>query len=237
MIPVAKSVATEGTWGHLSGGRINWLAQAEPGSTVGVCGDHADELVVGIKSWLAAAGRQGGVQVLATCDLTKAKKTIGVFGRERPESIRACKNFPKAVALTYVSQSIVVVCNDSDRLMEVMLHEAGHLWGMCDVYPENVIGSGNCDEAYYTGRSRASVMGANYSLALSEADRLGLTTMVERSDVTGNQLWKNFDATGKSPDNFFDGATGETQNSPVIWSGLDDPSDFLEEPIACVMNP
>jgi hypothetical protein len=230
-----------GTWGHLWGGRSSWLAQEAPGRTINICGDHAEELVAGISAWSRAAGRDSRLAVVGlsgeSCNRS-AGRTIYVHGSGKPDAARLCAKFPKAVALTYVDQSTVVVCGKTERIAEIMLHEAGHLWGMCDVYPDEVLGGSNCDSRFFTGRSRASVMGANYSRVLSAADLTGINAMVGRDDVAGNRAWISASA-ARTAQQW--GASGDTSSGgggePTAESN--DPIDLDELPdnaISCVLN-
>ena len=177
-----------GTWGHLAAGRQKWLAQMEPGNHVSVCGDSESALSEGLSQWSDAAGRSGSLKVDSECDLS-AERVIKVVGTETSESQRRCATFPKAAALTYVEQGLVVVCENGGNLQAIMLHEAGHLWGMCDVYPQQLAGSGNCDSRFFTGASRKSVMGASYESVLSNDDKAGIKALIERRDIGGNGKW------------------------------------------------
>ena len=201
LIPQKKSLnasqPTEaGTWGHLYGARTEWLAQSPPGTVFNVCGDNAAEIISGIKAWSTASGRTDGLSFQESCSRKKSTM-IYSFGRDKSTAKEVCKKYPKAVALTFVDSRTIVACDKTDKLPEVMLHEAGHLWGMCDVYPEDVIGSTNCDLNYFTGRSHGSVMGANYKQALSPADISGIAAMIDRKDVVGNFAWRKSDDSGK----------------------------------------
>lgn len=235
--PIEKAgFSGDGTWGHLWGGRSAWLTQEHPGRVIKICGDHVSELAAGVRAWSKVAGRDGELWIVENagkaCDTrdVSAGRNIFVIGRSRPEAAKLCEKFPKAVALTYVDHGAVVVCDETSKMSEVMLHEAGHLWGMCDVYPENVTGSSNCDSHYFTGRSRHSVMGANYSKTLAAADIAGMEAMIRRQDVKGNRVWtqtphKRVTISGEG--------FSESVGSPTAEFDL----NLLQEaPISCVLD-
>jgi hypothetical protein len=177
-----------GTWGHLAHGRYSWLVQLPPRAVVGVCADDGIDFVTALSAWAKAIGRDGSLSFLRTCDDTSVSRTVTVMDTRHPDAQTACDEMGDVGGFAVVGTDTVVIC-EPKHAVPIALHEAGHLWGMCDVYPSDDPLADNCDPAWFTGRNEHSVMGANYQRHLASADVEGIQLLAGRSDVAGNAAW------------------------------------------------
>jgi hypothetical protein len=181
------SVFKPGTWGHLSGARAHWLAQLRPGGSISVCGVAATEAARSLRMWASAVGRGDSLAIDSSCDRS-ADRVVVVADRSNPAVDKACKERPDAAGLALIDHGVILLCV-ADQHAPILLHETGHLWGLCDVYPLASGMADNCDPQFFTGRSRDSVMGASYGRELTLGDRQGLSRLTMRDDVAGNAAW------------------------------------------------
>jgi hypothetical protein len=175
-----------GTWGHLKHGQTQWLANLKPDSMVTFCGDLQNEAAQALSQWISAAGREGRIEVTTGCS-SEADEKIVVATSDHLGTSKLCQA-PSLGAAARVDTRSIIVC-DLELKNAYLLHEMGHLWGMCDVYPESVRPSNNCDPKWFTGRNVDSVMGANMSEFLTVSDKVGAAALVNRQDLPGFLLW------------------------------------------------
>lgn len=174
-----EPASSEAKWGHLDdntgGNRAGWFINIMPGETVEICGSDREiyETEKAFKKWAAAIGRAEQIKVVACTDAEPSKKKWVIT----------------------VSQSSWSMCTPGTGKVEMggggsgpteaMLHEMGHLWGMCDQYTDN------CDPENRGEWNLGSVMGSAASLELKEDDIVGIKKLAQREgpDFPANAVW------------------------------------------------
>lgn len=210
-------------WGHLryeqaSGG--NWLTNIGPQDQVELCGDAPEKLEIAVRKWADAIGR-GKHMKFAQCNQANAGKKIKLTLRlnfaEYPCTINGVQG------ATTPNDGVIRVCS---RLAApeayVILHEVGHMWGMCDMYPGQ---TQNCDPNNMTQIDNSAIMG-NGSIKdnpdLSPDDRDGVIAMAARPDFASvKKAWDDFLATNPSPSG--EGPMPPTAATSGIYMALDLP--------------
>jgi len=223
-----NSVLEAGTWGHLKSDRNSWLAQLPPGSAITICGDHQMETLAALRAWSNSVGRTGSFAFSVGCTPNVATK-IKVVGSTRPEAKAHCAD-RKRGGSAFVSERAIILCMDK-MLYPILLHETGHLWGMCDVYPAKLLPSDNCDPNWFTGRNSFSVMGASYTSNLSGADIEGVSKLTTRNDVAGNRLWNGGRSFAGDDDE-----SGEEIKGPAVSAHGEVMSDELRQALEDLMS-
>ena len=173
-----------GTWGHLRQGQSDWLAALPNDARVNVCGDEAAVASSAIDAWRLAGDRRDLV-VATACETPEFGKRIMVYDASDEWVAQMCKTVGDVGGFADVRAAAIFLC-DLEIRRPVALHEIGHLWGMCDVYPLGDVDTpkaDNCDPAWFTGRSRRSVMGANFGESLTPADIAGARALARRADL------------------------------------------------------
>lgn len=168
-------------WGHLKDWDPQyWLINVLPNETIDVCGDIelGGLAVIGIKRWLSQIDREKAVNVSYQFG-NKCKnpgkwtvkiKPFGEGGNANPET-----------------HEIQAECNDDCE--STVLHESGHLFGLCDQYE----GIDNCDSNNQSAmKEKNSVMGDSYSTVFSHDDILGIKRLSQRPDIEANRIWSEF---------------------------------------------
>jgi hypothetical protein len=168
-----------GTWGHRKLTPALWLGAKPQNVVFELCEDGGLDAVPAFVTWAAAVGRED-ITVERTCVHQQGRFPIRVLDARKHDRERAyCDTVPDLKGYASPVFLEIVVCDPAIG-QQVIMHEMGHLWGLCDVYPLAPGAKDNCDPAWFTGRSRHSVMGGNGRLTLSEADLDGARALVQR---------------------------------------------------------
>jgi hypothetical protein len=199
-----KPSESEPYWGHLNYSPNAWIANIGPQSTISTCGNYADEGAESIKIWAAAIGRASDLKIQTTsCEpqayLSPSSANHQYEFRTAVTSFEQTYCKENILAFASAEMRLVVVCRPDVNLKGVMLHEVGHLWGMCDQYPIRLSSTGeplgdNCDPVHRTSeRQGDSVMGAGglYS-ELTATDAEGIKALSLRTDIPANKEWRDY---------------------------------------------
>lgn len=186
-------------WGHLGGISTSYfLVALPPQSKITVCGDSRTIVANALRIWAEGAGRAEHLTIDDACS-PNATKQIQVYGiKDGEPQTGACNkvNINTGVSNTagysIVEYGAIKICPasakyDSDSMFALLLHEVGHLWGMCDQYGHAV----NCDENNKGPVDKNSVMGASYSRSLAADDLRGIRALTNRTDVPNYNLWRS----------------------------------------------
>ncbi len=187
-------------WGHLKTTQYDpaiWLISAPPNSVIEVCGEQQTHAVAGLKKWAAAIGRSAYL-TFVTCD-ADPKATITVTVKTS-----SCGG----TAWADPASLTVHLCSEANTIpiAQLLLHETGHLWGMCDQYQE---GLSFCDTGHMSAQMPTKAVMKWYEDNLQQDDIDGLTNLVNRPDIAANKVWKDFLASQTG------GTTPEDPNSPT----------------------
>ena len=143
----------------------------EDGQTIGICGAHFDELKSSILKWGAAIGRS--YEIRKTC--TAGQYQVSSFAADTAFAIKSCKESGSSNRMFTNSSDIVymVDCNKAaDRVPFSVLHEVGHMYGLCDQYAEGI---SNCVTT--TAVVEGSVMKSAITMELTQDDIEGLRVL------------------------------------------------------------
>jgi hypothetical protein len=183
----------------LNGSFRNVVIKAMPSSTIAVCGKQAKILSQALQIWASAIGRTTlSFKYQLSC--TPSPKFPGLYGtiatfayddpRTTCRSIAAARTEAGGADSTLFKFFACV----SSLPTKTYLHEAGHIWGMCDQYVNQDIGTGmhkTCSNLYRSVKATTSVMnsGDNGLTSLSVDDIMGIRIMACRKDIEANQAW------------------------------------------------
>ena len=140
----------------------DWLISLPPGSTISVCGDYVTEGIQSVTQWAEAAGRSSGLSIVHGCS---AGYVLTIHDSDNADAKALCAQYPGAAAL---GGKTINFCTNvgQDLRHNIMLHEIGHIWGLCDQYSTEGLDSStanaadNCDPNHSTAKDPNSVMGA-----------------------------------------------------------------------------
>lgn len=181
-------------WGHFNsqfGSPSSWAINIPPGGSISVCGGpQAIPTVKAVRAWAAAAGRDKDISVKLGCD-----KGYIINLQEYCDG-----NGTPAWAMPY--NRTIKWCSSymNGIVTPVVMHEVGHLWGLCDQYAEM-----NCDYNHRTpSLVTSSMMGASSpnKTKLTGDDVEGILRLASRPEAPSNALWKTWlsEQAEKKPD-------------------------------------
>lgn len=170
-------------WGHLKTSQYDpslWLISAPPHSVIEACGEQQNHAVGAMQKWAAAIGRSNYLKFV-TCG-SDPKATIKVTVQTSSCSGTAWADPPSRT---------IHLCSSANTIAmdQLLLHETGHIWGMCDQYEA---GLSFCDTGHMTSQLPAKAVMKWYEQDLQQDDIDGLTNLINRSDIPANQVWKDF---------------------------------------------
>jgi hypothetical protein len=155
-------------WGFLRASSTHLVNKAN-GATIRLCGVELDTLAWAINAWGAEIGKR--FQFVNDCN----NAHINSYGATDPYAISECARWGYSRNMyvqSFSNPMPMVDCGiDSSYRQAAILHEAGHLWGMCDQYPEQI---SNCES---TTAPVNSVMNASWSTSLSSDDITGIRAL------------------------------------------------------------
>ena len=129
-----------------------------------MCGAHFDDLAWAINVWASAIGRKFHFESNCT------NPHIKVFSKEDPFAMSECQRY-KLLGREYTQYTVqpmqVVDCGGLTK--NLALHEAGHLFGLCDQYPGEIAKCG-----YTTAATPGSVMQSAVTDYLTSDDLAGI---------------------------------------------------------------
>jgi hypothetical protein len=181
---VALSISACGKTAKDDGGAssTNWgyfpdlpqhLIHRSNGATIRLCGANLETLGWAINVWGAEIGKR--FRFVEDC----SSQDVNSYGESDSYAIRECAGYGFAnnmYVLRATSPMQMVDCGIASYLLETaILHEAGHLWGLCDQYEEAI---GRC--AYTTSPSAGSVMNDGDTTYLSSDDSTGIRQLQRR---------------------------------------------------------
>ncbi len=178
-------------YGHLNTGNASsWFISVPPGGTICVNGDHTQQAIDAVKMWANSIGRGSRLNITAGCTSTP---NLQVYGKDSPIAKQQCEQWDKVYKLTaagYGGSGLVYLCAaGSDTLRyNVMIHEVGHSWGLCDQYDAATVN--NCDPANSGRKTQSSMMGgASGKTSLTADDIQGMQALAKRTDIGANAQW------------------------------------------------
>jgi hypothetical protein len=168
----SKSGGSEVKWG-LSPDHQNYLIYYPDGATIRVCGAHFEEIKWAIATWAKAIDRE--YNIVQSC----GDQHISSFGPDDPFAIEDCKRWNmqgRRYSQATLTPMRLVDCKSTKDVKLSMLHEAGHLFGLCDQYEGQ---RERCSVS--TDPVPGSVMHSAQSLYLTEDDIMGLKALEARA--------------------------------------------------------
>lgn len=164
------------TWGYLGNITPHNLIRQPSGTIIKVCGLYSVQTTWAIQVWAAYINRR--LIVVQSCDhphIVTQSATLEPLLNE--ECIRR-GNTSGLFADPYNHPMRIAMCNttalNSSDIQAAILHEVGHLWGMCDQYR---IQDGLKTCAYTTEPVEGSVMNINPPLYLTADDIAGIQNL------------------------------------------------------------
>jgi hypothetical protein len=179
------------------------LLSLPPNSKICVRGYMAKETVAAIKQWSDAVGRT--TYLPANVDCVDGKRNIEIRGprdsacqggiagdTNTVDRIRVCQQFPAPV------------------LQHVLLHEVGHMWGLCDQYG----GGQECQQGRVNPNT---IMGAASGITrLTPDDIEGIKFVTSQSNLGANRAWQSIQ---KSPQQNAAGVPSNDKAVPAAGAG------------------
>lgn len=203
-------------WGHLptSAGSGNWLTNVGPEDEVELCGSDTSYLEVAVRRWAEPLGRAKFLKVVGCGKGTRVKSKI-TFATN--QTVYPCNQAGVQGATDPSSGQMNICANLSAPIKYVIVHETGHMWGMCDMYAG---GESRCDSAHKTVVDNSAIMG-NGSVgddpSLTKDDIEGIKAMGNRSEFAAvNKAWTDFLAT--NPDSTTGGSTTPANGADIFIS-------------------
>ena len=187
-----KATTTQIKWGHLDYAPNALLLQIPPDGAVGVCGPFADEVSEAIRVCGGVINRADRINIRGDCQHAKYIKT------EAWTQAAICKvfNLPANCNIVgFAGGNQLVLRQDFPRNNNLVLHEVGHFWGMCDQYRGNTRDGwiASCSKEHRSNKRHAeSIMGAATTgrTKLTDDDIAGIKAMAVRTDIPANRLWQ-----------------------------------------------
>ena len=157
-------------WGFLAPGS-SLLIHVPDGGTIRVCGEYFNSVRWAIQTWGVPINRSYNV----VYDCTNAQ--INLFVQNEQYAKDQCESLKITTAFAHPLQSPqeIVDCGILAGNDAIVLHEVGHLFGLCDQYAASI---GNCETN--NGIVIGSVMNANNSLTLTEDDIEGIQALARK---------------------------------------------------------
>ena len=178
-------------WGHLKSARNALLLKVPPDGNLGICGPYADDVSEAVRTWAAVINRAEQINISDDCRQKIHIKT------EAWSHARICQLFSLPIncrIVGFAGGNQLVIREDFPLDNNLVLHEVGHLWGMCDQYRGNTRDGwmNNCNQYYRSSqRHGESAMGAAYKgrTALTADDIKGIKALAIRNDIPMNSRW------------------------------------------------
>jgi hypothetical protein len=146
------------------------LVKVPSGSTIRICGDDTDSLGWAIATWGRALGRT--YNVVVSCSSPDIKS----FGATDPVARQECANANidsgRGFARPDLYPQVIYNCAAWNSGRKFLLHEVGHLFGMCDQYQEALK---NC--VMKTQIDPSSVMAVADKEYLTDDDTTGIVAL------------------------------------------------------------
>ena len=181
--------ATELDWGHLNYAASTPILNVQPGETLGVCGPKKDGVIKAVKEWASHTNRKDGFEIVSGCH-QKTNIYTEVWSRQR--MCRHVRQGPRCRIMGLAIRNRLIVVDGASNT-NLLLHETGHLWGMCDQYPDR---SGrwqySCDRYWRTDRmKKMAAMGfiTPDRIDLTKDDIRGIKRLTTRKDLKANVPW------------------------------------------------
>ena len=184
--------AEQGTqlkWGHLDEVATDGskAIQAGPNDKIELCGPQTENVSWALLTWMKSISREQRIASnIVPCN-SGAKFKIQLTSQSG-----GMAQFPSAPAWTSGStitfNAGIQPIDGSNMFKAILLHEMGHVVGLCDQYS----GVDNCNSLHSSGQKVGdSIMGATNpnKLNLSQDDVTGAQKLAERSDVPANAQW------------------------------------------------
>lgn len=154
----------------------------KPGETIRVCGDtHFNLVEKSIQKWGEAIHRSFKVE--ESCD----DPHVRMHGYEDDETKEICEEngLHNRMAVQYNDRPDFWDCDKSPNLVPFsVLHEVGHLFGMCDQYDAGLVGC-----KMYRQPADGSVMRSATTLDLMPDDILGIRVLACMTNYPANAEW------------------------------------------------
>lgn len=162
----------------LSPGKSNFLIYKPDGSDLYLCGDDIETLAWAISTWASAIGFQ--YQFFESCDPNIA--TVYSYGESDSTKKDECTKYGyenRGYANTSSQPMQVVNCNAWNPGYRFMLHEVGHLFGLCDQYDDFPRNKQYCATQSSTIDPKSVMASANRT-DLSKDDQAGIRELYRR---------------------------------------------------------
>lgn len=203
------NLGSELKWGHLpvSAGGQKWLINVKPNEEIELCGSDTEILKAAIIQWAKEIGR-GAIKVV-DCNkgtAVKIKVNISTNYTQYPCTINGVQG------ATDPSSGQMYICSKlAAPKSYVIVHETGHLWGMCDMYPGQ---EQRCDTAHKTVVDNTAIMGngnVKDNPELRPDDISGIKAMADRTEFAAvKQAWDAAGGTAPStPSTTGDSSAGD----------------------------
>jgi hypothetical protein len=166
--------ASDAKWGVMA--IMPWHLVKKPnGATISMCGADLPTLQWAINEWGSHVGKT--FRFVVYNDTTNcANVDILSIAASTSYAQEQCgaKNWTNTMFMTdYARPMTVVDCGGHGQLQEGFLHEAGHLWGLCDQYnAKGMSGMSNCVST--TAVAPGSVMSGSWVSQLTDDDITGI---------------------------------------------------------------
>jgi hypothetical protein len=218
--PAAAGLAL---WGHLDGFLEPTLVNVPPNAKIAVCADAKmlAPVMNAMRAWATALGRLEHLKLEATCDPAGASGWVSVVDPVSAQDKADCQSdaFADPAFKKTDFGGGIMVCHPDQEMVGLLIHEVGHLWGMCDQYADDTFEVGmhsSCSKVNASASATTSVMNGTGPKELTPDDVAGIKALAARTDIPANAVWKKFLAGDDSPD---DEADGEPGNESVGASG------------------
>jgi hypothetical protein len=156
------------------------LITLENGQTITICGAHDQLIADAITKWGAAIKRS--YNIVLTCGVKTP--TVRSFASTDPVSIKVCREMSATnhMFTEYASSLNIYDCEKKAELLpSTILHEAGHLFGLCDQYFTSNLP--HCSQQPTMGLG--SVMFTGNSVNLSRDDINGIRVLMALNPIAG----------------------------------------------------
>lgn len=158
-------------WGELDHGDGSWLSDLGPNEALHVCSDDPTLVDMGIKAikmWAEPIGRAALMKIDTNCG--QGGRSVTLHGG----SVGPCGG-GSAVGCS-AGDDIYVADPISNIGYNVVIHEVGHQWGMCDQYAR----VNNCDVSGPQGKDPNAMMGAaDGKMSLTQDDIDGIRHLAD----------------------------------------------------------
>jgi hypothetical protein len=178
-------------WGHLSYASSAMLANVLPNETISLCGTYQGETREAIELWAAQIGRKGHLKFDMNCG---PGKRINVNTISQAQMCAIYGMGPTCTVRGSAGGNSIQLVAGYPKNKGALLHEVGHLWGLCDQYGNPSPSANNCDALHRSAiRSNGtSSMGATFRFELAADDITGIRQLAARSDIKANVVWQNY---------------------------------------------